>query len=666
MQKQSYTLFSFCKRWLVAGAFLSAPFFAAAQCTTVLDNFETQRKITYARIDGVLTQNASNPVNGLSTCAKYVRDANFPYANLLGNVTLGNGGLYREGRLVFKLDVYSTAPGTPINITIGNKKKSEQDYPSGRHSLYHAATTTANQWETLVFVYQSSPDPSVPNDSINQINIQFAPGSLSGSTFYFDNVLSTVSATVHAGTDQTICKTIGKVPLDGRAYKTGFAHWNTNGTGIFNPHAKALNATYQPSLADLQKGSVILTLHGGTNDFPCDNLVDSLHVSFTTCTGLTVQVPKLSYCAKDTFVVKYSDPSTTYTSGNTFIVQLSSPTGSFASFTNLGSLSSTASAGEITCIIPPSPAVGTAYRIRVLATGNPTKVGIDNGADIRLNAMAYPNFTINKLMSGAYAKTGEPLYLDNTTASTASCQWKVGDGQLLGASTCSDQAVNFAKEGKKTISLIATDLNGCSATGTNTADIYSCEPIIPANAYLVDPGSAAQFPGGVAVWVKPGASYTPTVGGSQTIYVSAGGSVSLSAASGASHTVYLEAYASFTGTTGGSFNTVIYDAKAGVSNTKAIRLVPCAALQLHTELVTAMPEEVRHPEIIQLYPNPSVTGQFTIQSMEPILDVTVRNVLGQQERFGALTNIQTTLKGMLLVEISTTNQRVVRKVQVQE
>ncbi len=78
--------------------------------------------------------------------------------------------------------------------------------------------------------------------------------------------------------------------------------------------------------------------------------------------------------------------SGTFNAGNVFTAQLSNASGSFASPTNIGTLSSTTS-GTISAAIPASASAGTGYRIRVVAS-DPLINGADNGTNFEIK-----NFT---------------------------------------------------------------------------------------------------------------------------------------------------------------------------------------------------------------------------------------------------------------------------------
>jgi len=94
-----------------------------------------------------------------------------------------------------------------------------------------------------------------------------------------DTVLITLNsiATVLAGNDTSICSNSNGVTLHG-AITGGSATglWTSSGSGLFTPNDSTLNATYQPSAADITAGHVMLTLAATHN---CVNNKDSLKLT---------------------------------------------------------------------------------------------------------------------------------------------------------------------------------------------------------------------------------------------------------------------------------------------------------------------------------------------------------------------------------------------------
>lgn len=162
-------------------------------------------------------------------------------------------------------------------------------------------------------------------------------------------------------------------------YYGGAGHEGGNHTGIYgysgvrcavDADGNALLTGSTTSSADIASGGHQNTF-GGTRDaflvkFAGDPGIATGSIVGTVCVGSPVSVP---FSANGYFDV-----------ANTFTAQLSNAAGSFANPVDIGSVDGTTS-GTIDATIPPGTALGTGYRIRVVAS-NPNTIGTDNGADI--------------------------------------------------------------------------------------------------------------------------------------------------------------------------------------------------------------------------------------------------------------------------------------------
>lgn len=95
----------------------------------------------------------------------------------------------------------------------------------------------------------------------------------------------------------------------------------------------------------------------------------------------TSTISPSTYCVGAAVSVPYTTGGT-FNTGNVFTAELSDAWGSFASPTNIGTLTST-TAGTIAATIP-NVTAGTAYRIRVVGS-TPVIIGTDNGTNLTLN-----------------------------------------------------------------------------------------------------------------------------------------------------------------------------------------------------------------------------------------------------------------------------------------
>lgn len=122
--------------------------------------------------------------------------------------------------------------------------------------------------------------------------------------------------------------------------------------------------------------------------------VDDITVSSTPISAASITTSTISgspFCAGSGLTASVSVPFTisgTFNSGNMFTAQLSAANGSFASPTNIGTITQT-TAGTISATIPAATPAGTGYRIRVIGS-NPATTGSINGADLTVQSFAGP------------------------------------------------------------------------------------------------------------------------------------------------------------------------------------------------------------------------------------------------------------------------------------
>jgi gliding motility-associated-like protein len=95
-----------------------------------------------------------------------------------------------------------------------------------------------------------------------------------------DQVLITINqaAIINAGIDQAICGTTTVLLAGTQGGSTSSATWS-GGTGIFSPNATTLNAVYTPSAAEINAGSVLLTLTSNDPVGPCGAVSDQVLIT---------------------------------------------------------------------------------------------------------------------------------------------------------------------------------------------------------------------------------------------------------------------------------------------------------------------------------------------------------------------------------------------------
>ena len=163
------------------------------------ENFEDTRIGYYEFVHGGMTPRLDNPlpnaINNSELCAQYVRNPGETYDVI---VLIANGPFfeltdYISGAKKMKVDVFSPAAGIPLQITLEDSAVAgATNYPDGRHSIYTATTTVANEWETVEFTFDSRPDNTVPDEDVTSLILLFDIGNNTGDTYYFDNLYVSV------------------------------------------------------------------------------------------------------------------------------------------------------------------------------------------------------------------------------------------------------------------------------------------------------------------------------------------------------------------------------------------------------------------------------------------------------------------------------------------
>ncbi|MBK7963858.1 MAG: proprotein convertase P-domain-containing protein [Bacteroidetes bacterium] len=142
---------------------------------------------------------------------------------------------------------------------------------------------------------------------------------------------------------------------------------------------------------------------------------------------------------------------------------MSSSTGSFASPTNIGTLSSISSSGSISCTIPGGSIAGTAYRIRVVSS-LPSVVGSDNGTNLIMIGTLGSTGTISGLASVCQGQSGV-VYSTTAVSNASNYAWSLPLGFTIISGTGTNSiTVNIAANASSG-SITVTPSNVCT-TGT--------------------------------------------------------------------------------------------------------------------------------------------------------------------------------------------------------
>jgi len=156
----------------------------------------------------------------------------------------------------------------------------------------------------------------------------------------------------------------------------------------------------------------------------------------------------------------------TINSGNVYTAQLSNASGSFASPVNIGTLNSSATGVlNILGTIPAGTAVGTGYRIRVVAS-NPATTGTDNGNNMTVHSL--PTISVIGNPANGTICPGESVTM---LASGAVAYSWAPSGSLSNANQAQTEA---APAGTTAYVVTGTDANGCQNTATFVVVVENC------------------------------------------------------------------------------------------------------------------------------------------------------------------------------------------------
>ena len=173
---------------------ITTPFFLSSQ--VLWDDFEQNRVGYYDFTHGGMTTRYANPdvnnsVNNSPLCAQYVRNPGeiWDVIVIVANGPLNDVSSYVDGTKTMSVDVYSPAPGIPVQITLEDSSLAgPTNYPIGRHSIYLGATTTTNQWETIDLTFDSRPDAAMSDVDLTSVILLFNGGTNTQDIYYFDNL----------------------------------------------------------------------------------------------------------------------------------------------------------------------------------------------------------------------------------------------------------------------------------------------------------------------------------------------------------------------------------------------------------------------------------------------------------------------------------------------
>lgn len=215
-------------------------------------------------------------------------------------------------------------------------------------------------------------------------------------------------------------------------------------------------------------GAVSGTMSGTANN-------GAVLVALKRFTGaITTGVVPTSLCAGSSVSVPFTVSGSTFASGNVFTAQLSDAAGSFATPTNIGTLTGTTS-GSISATIP-AGAVGTGYRIRVVSSLT-AATGSINASNISISApataVAGSNISICETAGAINITAGSSATNNSGILWTSSGTGTFADANSLTLATYTPSAGDISAGGV-TLTLTASATSPCAnAVSTKTLTIFA-------------------------------------------------------------------------------------------------------------------------------------------------------------------------------------------------
>lgn len=319
-----------------------------------------------------------------------------------------------------------------------------------------------------------------------------------------------------------------------------------------------------------------------------------------------LQPHKANVCKGDTIHLNYAITGT-FNAGNTFTAQLSDASGSFASPTNVGSVTSS-TAGMIVCTIPAGAATGTGYRIRIVSSA-PGMTSADNGIDIGVASPATVSTSVtpsDTICAGITATFTANLTNAN---SGAVLQWKINGSSVPGANGMVFTSNTLSNNDYVTVDVL--NANSCTPYLSSGVTMAVVPKTTPSASLTVDPDTN--------VW--PGLQVT-----FKAVYASAGQNpkfqwqVNLSNVKGATDSVW--------STTDLKDGDVVGYALTSDNPCSTIKYVASKRVTMH---LPASVNDVYGTTRFTLYPNPN-KGSFSLKGKTNStneINIEVLNSIGQ-------------------------------------
>ncbi len=267
-------------------------------------------------------------------------------------------------------------------------------------------------------------------------------------------VTITFAPIVDAGADTiSVCKNNNVVSLSGTVSgSSSTGRWVTSGNGIFSPNNLDLNATYQPSIQDINANQIFIILES-TNNGNCSKAIDSILIQFTDAPVVDAGA-NITACTNVPFVdlsgLVSGPTSTGIWSGGTGIYDVSD--------TDLNA-QYTPSATEIS---------NGSLILTLTSTNNVGCNAVNDNVQISFVAPPLANFNANNVCleeTTSFVDFSLPGF-----GAISTWEWDFDNGMT--SSNQSNNNVDYTTAGIYNVSLIVTTNLGCSDTIVKPVQVY--------------------------------------------------------------------------------------------------------------------------------------------------------------------------------------------------
>ncbi len=239
---------------------------------------------------------------------------------------------------------------------------------------------------------------------------------------------------------------------------------------------------------------------GADPSFAADNITLGATAANSITTGVIAGSP---FCGCNTINVPFTSVGT-YSAGNTYTAELSDASGNFGAAVAIGTLSSTANFGIISCTIPCNTIAGNGYLIRVVSS-NPVITGSSNGVNISITAAPVATFSYT---SSPYCQSGSNPLPSFSGGATAGFFTAAPAGLVFVNSFTGEINLAASSPGTYTVTNSIAASGNCAATNA-TASVTIVSPPTPtitSSGTIVSCGggsvtlTASSIAGGTYLW----------------------------------------------------------------------------------------------------------------------------------------------------------------------